>query len=115
MLPSKYLIAAIALIATLGASGVGGWTARGWYEGSRDLTSERAARSAEIQIIERFNHATEASLKALEAAKASRREVVREVTKLEYRDRPCLEPDALRLLNAAAQDIAATPAAGPVP
>jgi len=115
MMPSKYLIGALALLGILGGAGSGGWFVRGWYEGNKDLATERAERSAEIETIQRFNQATEASLKALEAAKANRREVIREVTKLEYRDRPCLEPDAVRLLNAAAQDIAAATPTGPVP
>ena len=112
---NRYLIGAIALFAILSGSGLAGWSARGWYEGSRDLKYERTERAAEQETIRRFNEATEKSLAALQAAQKNRREIVRELVKIEYRDRACLEPDAIGLLNAAAQDIAAAPAAGPLP
>lgn len=114
-MPNKYLIGAVLFALSLAGSGYGGWAARGWRDDSRTLVSERTERAAEQETIRRFNDATEKSLAALQAAQESRRTIIREVVKLEYRDRPCLEQPAVRLLNAAAQDIAATPAAGTLP
>lgn len=112
---NKYLIGAVLFALSLAGSGYGGWAARGWRDDSRTLVSERTERAAEQETIRRFNEATEKSLAALQAAQKNRREVIREVVKLQYRDRECLGIDGVRLVNAAAQDIAATPALNTLP
>lgn len=91
------LLAAIAFL---------GWQARGWFEDSQALTAERAARqvieaemsreSEVAQIVERQLARLEPSERVID------RGIIREIQKPIYQ-RVCLEPEFVRLLNAAAK------------
>lgn len=92
--------AAIGLVAA-------GWQSRAWYEDSVTLGIERAiakvtesneqaiaviARNVESQIAE-----TAVKERVID------RGVIRETSKVEYRDRECFGPELIRLLNAGAK------------
>lgn len=91
----------------------GGWMARGWYEDAQRLTAREAAEQAihaaqarESTIAEQVESRL-AHLKTTE--RVIDRGVIREIQKPVYR-RVCIEPDGLRLLNAAAAGLATDPA-----
>lgn len=84
-----------------------GWQSRAWYEDSVTLGIERAvaavtesneqaiagiARSVEIQLAE-----TAVKERVID------RGIIRETSKVEYRDRECFGPELVRLLNAGAE------------
>lgn len=83
-----------------------GWTVRGWKEDSENLAVERAADA----IVQKANANESAIAKKVEDRLAGLtanqtvidRGIIREVQKPIYQ-RVCLEPDAIRLLNAAAR------------
>lgn len=97
-----------------------GWTVRGWLEDSRNLAIERAAAAIEQQALARESAIAAKVEQRLAELKANQtvidRGIIRETEKPVYL-RVCLEPDAIGLLNAAAQGAAADPAelAGEVP
>jgi hypothetical protein len=91
---------AVALVAA-------GWQSRAWYEDSVTLGIERAvARVTESneQAIAGIARTVESQL--AETAVKERvidRGVIRETSKVEYRDRECFGPELVRLLNAGAK------------
>jgi hypothetical protein len=84
-----------------------GWQSRAWYEDSVTLGIERAvARVTESneQAIAGIARTVESQL--AETAVKERvidRGVIRETSKVEYRDRECFGPELVRLLNAGAK------------
>lgn len=109
MTTSRALGAALLIAATLTA----GWAARGWYEDSRRLTAEQAARQAIAAAMARESEiaaTVEARLAELEASeRIIDRGIIREIEKPLYRN-VCLGDDAIRLLNDAAAGRAPDPA-----
>lgn len=80
----------------------GGWTARGWYEGKKDLAELKAAQAAINAAMARESDIAQAVEEKLAALKANQtvidRGVIREVVKPVYQ-RVCFEPDLVRMLN----------------
>lgn len=96
-----------ALIAVAVSSiAIGSWTARGWFEDSKNLAAERAQESLAAEI--RAGQASiarqvEQRLSELRAnERIIDRGVIREIQKPIYQ-RVCFEPELVRLLNAAAR------------
>lgn len=107
-------LVALAIVAAL----VGiGWVLRGWKEDAGRLAAEREQAKAYAARIERFDVQAQITLAELQDARAAignnRREIIREVTR--YRDRPCLDDGAVRLLQQAAAGAGPDGAAGEVP
>ncbi|WP_106418709.1 hypothetical protein [Salinicola tamaricis] len=102
----------IAMLAVLAIAAGGGWFSRGWFEDAQRLTALEAARAATSQALARESviaGVVEARLATLDAhQRVIDRGVIREIQKPIYR-RVCLEPDAVRLLNAAAAGRAPDP------
>src|SRR5690554_4766801 len=107
----KLKLAAIGLIA------FGGWTARGWFEDSKDLVALEAQQALAEELREgqrKIASQVEERLGELQAnERIIERGVIREIEKPIYQ-RVCLEPDAMRLLNAAAKGDAPGEPAGEV-
>jgi len=84
-----------------------GWQSRAWYEDSVTLGIERAVAAvteSNEQAIAGIARTVESQL--AETAVKERvidRGVIRETSKVEYRDRECFGPELVRLLNAGAQ------------
>jgi|GEM_PF-973919 len=103
----------VVIVAVTLALIVGGWTARGWYEGAQQLTAQKAAEAAiraaqakEASIAERVEQRL-AALKTTE--RVIDRGVIREIQKPIYQ-RVCIDAAGIRLLNAAAAGIEPNPA-----
>lgn len=88
------------------AIGTGGWLARGWFEDSKDLAAVEAQHALAAEIREGQAEISEQVEQRLSELRANERVidrgVIREIQKPIYQ-RVCLEPDAIRLLNLAAQ------------
>ncbi|HET8799637.1 MAG TPA: hypothetical protein VFN01_00500 [Marinobacter sp.] len=112
----KLKLAAIAL--TAGLIAFGGWSARGWFEDSKDLAALEAQQALADELREgqrKIASQVEQRLGELQAnERIIERGVIREIQKPVYQ-RVCLEPDAIRLLNAAAQGKAPGESVGEVP
>ena len=99
----KLLLTAGAAAALVGA----GWQSRSWYEDSVTLGIERAVAAvtkSNEQAIAGIARNVESQL--AETAVKERvidRGVIRETSKVEYRDRECFGPELVRLLNAGAK------------
>lgn len=95
------------VVGAVGASFAVGWQSRAWYEDSVTLGIERAvARVTESneQAIAGIARSVESQL--AETAVKERvidRGIIRETSKIEYRDRECFGPRLIRLLNAGAK------------
>lgn len=106
-----------AVIAAIVLAAAGGWVVRGWSEDSAQLAVEKAAKLIDDKAIVRESALADlvetrlAQLKANE--KIIDRGIIREIEKPIYQ-RVCLEPGAIRLLNAAARGEAATDTSEPV-
>lgn len=91
---------AVALVAA-------GWQSRAWYEDSVTLGIERAiakVTESNEQAIAGIARSVESQL--AETAVKERvidRGIIRETSKVEYRDRECFGPELVRLLNAGAK------------
>ena len=100
--PALDSIVALVVVALLVSVG---WVARGWRENAVRLDAERQAHAETLADIAWFDNTARRTLAELQEAKGRqtiiRREVVREVEK--YRDRPCLDENAIILLNRAAE------------
>jgi hypothetical protein len=111
----KLKLAAIAL--SVGVIAFGGWSARGWFEDSKDLAALEAQQALAAELREgqrKIASEVEQRLGELQAnERIIDRGVIREIQKPIYQ-RVCLEPDAIRLLNAAAQGKAPGEPAGEV-
>lgn len=98
------------IAAAVTAIGAGGWLARGWFEDSKDLAAVEAQKALAAEIREgqaEISQQVEQRLSELRAnERVIDRGVIREIQKPIYQ-RVCLEPDAIRLLNLAAQGKAA--------
>ena len=83
----------------------GGWVARGWYEDAQRLTARESAQQAIAAAQARESTVAQQVEQRLAQLKTTERVidrgVIREIQKPIYR-RVCIEPDGLRLLNAAA-------------
>jgi len=92
--------AAAALIAA-------GWQSRAWYEDSVTLGIERAiAKANESNEQAIAGIARNVEIQLAETAIKERvidRGIIRETSKVEYRDRECFGPELVRLLNAGAK------------
>lgn len=107
-------IAAYLIIAAIGI--VVGWSTRGWKEDSENLAIERAAQA----IVDKATANESAIAQKIEDRLAGLtanqtvidRGIIREIQKPIYQ-RVCLEPDAIRLLNAAARGEAPADTAEP--
>ena len=84
-----------------------GWQSRAWYEDSVTLGIERAvARVTESNEKAIAGIARTVESQLAETAVKERvidRGVIRETSKVEYRDRECFGPELVRLLNAGAK------------
>lgn len=102
-LKAKALIGVGAAVALVG----GGWQSRAWYEDSVTLGIERAVATvteSNEQAIAGIARSVESQL--AETAVKERvidRGIIRETSKVEYRDRECFGPRLVRLLNAGAK------------
>lgn len=98
--------------------GTGGWLARGWFEDSKDLAAVEAQHALAEEIREgqaAISKQVEDRLSQLRAnERIIDRGVIREIQKPIYQ-RVCIEPDAIRLLNLAAQGQPAGKPDGQVP
>lgn len=109
--------AAIAALAAAVVAGGAAWTARGW----QCTAAEADRRGAQAEADRMARQALTAVADTYEGTKArnvaAQRVVIKEVERVVereiYRDRDCLDPDGVRLANAAAG--AATPAPQPDP
>lgn len=116
MIPLRTYIA----IAAAAAIAIGGWTARGWYEGSKQLVATEAAMETARIAMQRESDIAKTVETKLANLQANQtvidRGVIREIQNPIYRS-VCLPDAAVRLLNAAAKGAAADPAdaAGQVP
>lgn len=106
-LKAKALIG-IAVAASLVAAG---WQSRAWYEDSVTLSVERA-----IAAVKQDNDESIAAIargverQLADTAVKERiidRGIIRETSKIEYRDRECFGPELVRLLNLGARGAAA--------
>lgn len=106
------------IAAVVTAIGTGGWMARGWFEDSKDLAAVKAQHALAAEIREgqaAISRQVEQRLSELRAnERIIDRGVIREIQKPIYQ-RVCLEPDAIRLLNLAAQGQPAGKPDGQVP
>jgi hypothetical protein len=88
--------------AVLGAVAMGSWTARGWFEDSKDLAAVEAQRALAAEIREgqaAISKQVEERLSQLRAnERIIDRGVIREIQKPIYQ-RVCFEPELVRLLN----------------
>ena len=95
--------AAIAAVALVGAVGVG-WTAKGWFEDSKDLAAMKAQEALAEKIREgqaKISKQVEDRLSELRAnERVIDRGVIREIQKPIYK-RVCFEPELVDLLNKA--------------
>ncbi len=96
------LLAAVLMLATTATSG---WLARGWFEDSQRLTTQRVIEQSIAAAMARESEiasAVEARLAELKAnERIIDRGIIREIEKPIYQ-RVCLEPRLVRLLNDAA-------------
>lgn len=101
-LKSKAAVTAIAAAAVFGA----GWTAKGWLEDAKELASVKAQQALAAEIRKgqaEISRKVETRLSELRASeRVIDRGVIREIQKPIYQ-RVCLEPELVRLLNAAAR------------
>lgn len=99
----KFLLVAGSAVALVAA----GWQSRAWYEDSVTLGIERAvARVTESNEKAIAGIARTVESQLAETAVKERvidRGVIRETSKVEYRDRECFGPELVRLLNAGAK------------
>lgn len=101
---NKAALDAVVALGIAAAIFTAGWLVKGWKDDAAALDAERAHAKAYAARIDRFDTQAANTLTALQDQKAGqtiiRKEVIREVEK--YRDRPCFEPDLVRLLNLSA-------------
>lgn len=99
-------------------TGTAGWVARGWFEDSKDLAAVEAQHALAAEIRKGQAEVSAQVERRLSELRANERiidrGVIREIQKPIYQ-RLCLEPDAIRLLNLAAQGQAAGESDGQVP
>lgn len=104
---------AIIAVVLFAITALGGWTARGWFEGARDAVALEAAQKATDAMLVRESAIAEAVEKRLGELQANQtiidRGVIREIQNPVYRN-VCLPDTALGLLNAAARGTAPDPA-----
>ncbi|WP_342632167.1 hypothetical protein [Marinobacter alkaliphilus] len=102
--------------AVLGAVAMGSWTARGWFEDSKDLAAVEAQRALATEIREgqaAISKQVEERLSQLRAnERIIDRGVIREIQKPIYQ-RVCFEPELVELLNAAQRGDAGARSAEP--
>lgn len=119
VLPSKAALDAAVALLVVGAIFAAGWTTKGWKEDSARLAQERKDSAELLASMAAFDSAANETIKELVAAREqqarNRKEIVREITKIEYRDRECFGPDLVGLLNDAAEGRGAERPAGEVP
>lgn len=101
-LGARLALCAMALAITLTT----GWTVKGWQVDSVNLAVEQAAKKIADKAIERESGIASKVEERLAGLTANQtvidRGIIREIQKPIYQ-RVCLEPDAIRLLNAAAR------------
>ncbi|WMC11759.1 hypothetical protein PU634_05170 [Oceanimonas pelagia] len=106
----------ITLMMMLAVSAICGWHGRGWLEDSNRLAAKEAADAAIAAAMARESgiaEMVEQKLAGLQAAETViDRGIIREIEKPIYRN-VCLEPAAVRLLNAAASGDTASDTAKP--
>lgn len=104
------------LVLLIAAIAWGGWLARGWFEDSRDLAERDAVQktlNAAMQRESRVATLVEKKLASLQGnERIIDRGVIREIQKPVYQ-RVCVEPELVRLLNAAADGDQASLSAKP--
>ena len=108
----------LVVLAVVAGIAFGGWTARGWYEGKKDLAALKAAQAAINAAMARESDIAQAVEEKLAALKANQtvidRGVIREVVKPVYQ-RVCFEPDLVRMLNLESGEALPADLAGEVP
>lgn len=106
------------IAAVVTAIGAGGWLARGWFEDSKDLAAVEAQHALAAEIRKGQAEVSAQVEQRLSELRANERiidrGVIREIQKPIYQ-RVCIEPDAIRLLNLAAQGQPAGEPDGQVP
>ncbi|MGJ8517524.1 hypothetical protein [Carnimonas bestiolae] len=106
--------------AALAIAFIAGWKTSSWHHDSQRLVAERAAQQVADKALLRESQIADIVEQRLANLHANERVidrgVIREIQKPVYQ-RLCLEPDAIRLLNHAAQYTGADPAksAAPLP
>lgn len=102
-------INAVAALLVLALAFVAGWQVKGWKEGAQREAQARADAADVIATMTAYEGTANKTLAELQSAKQKqtiiRSEVIREVEK--YRDRPCFDDGAVRLLNLSAAGPAA--------
>lgn len=101
-MPSKYAIGALAILLSVGGSGVGGWWVRGKVDDSRQLAVERTQRAAELETLDAVRKGMESATTALQKVKPGLREIRHEITNTVYRDRECFDDKIVSQINKAA-------------
>ena len=108
----------LVVLAVIAGIAFGGWTARGWYEGKKDLAALKAAQAAIDAAMARESGIAQAVEEKLATLKANQtvidRGVIREVVKPVYQ-RVCFEPDLVRMLNLESGEALPADLAGEVP
>ncbi len=108
----------LVVLAVIAGIAFGGWTARGWYEGKKDLAALKAAQAAINAAMARESGIAQAVEEKLATLKANQtvidRGVIREVVKPIYQ-RVCFEPDLVRMLNLGADEALPADLADEVP
>lgn len=98
----KVKLLVIALV--LGAAALGGWTGRGWFEDAKRLAVVEDRQELAEQIRGDISGIAESVEDRLGELRANERiidrGIIREIQKPIYQ-RVCIEPDVVRLLNAA--------------
>lgn len=108
----------LVVLAVIAGIAFGSWTARGWYEGKKDLAELKAAQAAINAAMARESDIAQAVEEKLATLKANQtvidRGVIREVVKPVYQ-RVCFEPDLVRMLNLESDEALPADLAGEVP
>ena len=116
-MPNRFLIEVCVALVLLALSFGGGWLIKGWKDDAAQLKTTQAEARAYAARIERFDTQAQNTLTQLidagQKTEVIRERVTREVTK--YADRPCFDPDLVRVLNDAAAGSNPDRAAGEVP
>ena len=108
----------LVVLAVIAGIALGGWTARGWYESSQELSELKGAQKAINAAMARESGIAQAVEDKLATLKANEtvidRGVIREVVKPVYQ-RVCFEPDLVRMLNLESGEALPADLAGEVP
>lgn len=116
---NKAALDALVVLAILVLTFAAGWLVKGWKEDAARLKEERSNTAELLASMDAFDRSAQATIQELVQARddqmKNKREIVRVLTKIEYRDRECFGTDLVGLLNEAAKGTGPAGAAGQVP